>query len=120
MKILVVEDSERVRRSLVLLISQLCGNCEIVEYDNIAEAKETLNYNRFDLAIFDLNLPDGSGIGLIEHAKKVEETTVIIFSNTNSDYIRSKCKTLGADYFFDKSTEFENLINTLQDLQATV
>ncbi len=120
MNILIVEDSEKVRESLVKLIKLIYGACDIVESDNIAKAKSLIPHKEFEIAILDLNLPDGSGIELISSLKSSNCKNIVIFSNTTSDYIRTKCSNLGADHIFDKTSEFEELIALLEDLQPTL
>jgi len=119
MKILVVEDSENVRQSLVKLLSRVFENIEIDEAENISQGKEQLSKSIHDLIILDLNLPDGSGINLITQAKAISNSKVIVFSSTASEFIRKRALSLGADHFIDKTFEFEKLMNTLENLQPS-
>ena len=120
MKIIIIEDSAKVRESLVRLLKHIFKGIQIVECDSVFRAKNLISNGKYDLAILDLNLPDGSGTELIELFKEVGNTKVLIFSNTSSDYIRSRCLNQGADYFFDKSSELDKLISTLEDLQPVM
>jgi len=48
--------------------------------------------------------------------KKINRNTlVIMFTNYAHSIYRKKCKDLGADYFFDKSTESELLMDLLEN-----
>ena len=44
---------------------------------------------------------------------------VIMLTNFASDQYRQKCLRLGADYFFDKSTEFERITEVLRRVPPT-
>jgi len=64
----------------------------------------------FDIVVLDINLPGGSGIDLLRHIKATcPQTIVIMLTNQSGRYYRDICKRLGADYFADKSNEFEVL-----------
>jgi len=40
-----------------------------------------------------------------------------LLSNFTHDQYREKCRELGADYFFDKSTEFEEVTRIIAELE---
>ncbi|MFI5193450.1 MAG: response regulator [Chitinophagales bacterium] len=106
-KVLLVDDSPLIVERLMSMLQDLkiqslfcCGT--------VFEAKQFLNHLIPDILVLDINLGDGSGIDLLEMAKiKRPETLVIMLTNQSGTYYRKLCKTLGADYFLDKSTDFE-------------
>jgi DNA-binding NarL/FixJ family response regulator len=63
-------------------------------------------------------MPGGSGIQVFKPVKKWAEVPVIIILTAfpNRQY-RHKCQEAGADYFFDKATEFD-AVQVLDRLQA--
>jgi DNA-binding NarL/FixJ family response regulator len=63
-----------------------------------------------DIILLDINLPDRNGIDLLEfvHAN-YQQIIVFMVTNQASDHYRTVCAQLGAQRFFDKTTEFENL-----------
>jgi len=48
--------------------------------------------------------------------EKYPDLKIVIFTNYPYPQYRTKCMELGADYFFDKSTETEKMINTIKNL----
>jgi len=67
--------------------------------------------------ILDIQMPGGSGFNvLIEAKKKKKPPMVIMLTNYATDSYRNKAAKEGADYFFDKSTDYEELIRLLNDI----
>ncbi|MBU0558522.1 MAG: response regulator [Bacteroidetes bacterium] len=64
--------------------------------------------------ILDISIPATSGIDVLERIKNVsQETIVIMLTNYSSEQFRKKCFELHADYFFYKSNEYFDVLNTL-------
>jgi DNA-binding response OmpR family regulator len=63
-----------------------------------------------DVVIMDINLPGKNVIDLIKDLKSAHsKTKVIMLSNLTDDLIRKRHKDNGADFSFDKTTEFHNV-----------
>jgi DNA-binding NarL/FixJ family response regulator len=59
----------------------------------------------------------GRGIEVLKYIKKIEPVTlVIILTNYPYPQYLKKCMDLGADFFFDKSTEFEKVTEVCEQL----
>lgn len=76
-KILLVEDDEAL--GLAIEFSLRNEDYEVIRATSVKEAKCQFNDNIFDLAILDINLPDGNGYDLCLHFKKQNNATAIIF-----------------------------------------
>jgi DNA-binding response OmpR family regulator len=60
-------------------------------------------------------MPKGSGADVLLDIKKLNPTPmVIMLTNYPHPENRKKCMERGADYFFDKSTEFQNVLSVLK------
>ena len=82
---------------------------------NAAEAIAAFRQLRPEVAILDIQMPDGCGLAVLTYIKKESpQTTVIMLTNYPLPLFRKRCLEAGADYFFDKSTEFEKVIEVLQ------
>jgi DNA-binding NarL/FixJ family response regulator len=89
-----------------------------------AEAKLWLteHVGAWDLSIIDLVLDQGSGMGVVAHARQTSPDSgkVVVFSDYASDGIRDHCLRLGADAVFMKSQmqEFMEYCAELGGLEA--
>jgi len=110
-----------VRDRLLAMISEL-PNVEVVGQADVAfEAIHSIRRLRPAVVVLDISMPGGSGMYVLETVKKDRPgPMVIMLTNFAHEPYRQKCLQLGADYFFDKSTEFERVTQVLRDLPAPV
>jgi DNA-binding NarL/FixJ family response regulator len=90
---------------------------EVVGIDEVAEAKdgpgvlEAVQGEAPHLVILDLNLPGQSGLDLLPFLKlRAPASVVIVLTNHAGDEYEKRCRALGADHFFDKSSEFQSVV----------
>lgn len=106
-----MDNSEILRERLVDNLSQIPNVTVVGEAINVAMSQEVISDLEFDLAIYDIKMPNGSGIGLIKDTKKkYPPTKVIMMTNYSVGSYKDKCLEAGADYFFDKSDLDEMII----------
>jgi DNA-binding NarL/FixJ family response regulator len=117
MRLFIADDSEILRVRLIDMLS------EIEEVEIIGQAQESLDAIESiqklnpHVVILDIRMPRINGIKVLEAIKKDDQSpTVIVFTNYPHPQYRKRCMDLGADFFFDKSTEFEKLIDTVKYL----
>ena len=67
-KILIVDDEPAIRKLLARYLQEEGYDCQFAE--TVANAKEILASNTFDLLLSDLKMPGESGLDLVRHAKK--------------------------------------------------
>ena len=117
MRILIADDSAVVRARLVTLLSEL-EDVEIVgEAQTCGEATERIRQLQPDVVILDIRMPGGSGIDVLETVKQnTPAPLVMMLTNFPYSQYREKCLRAGADFFFDKSTEFEEMIGVFRSL----
>lgn len=107
-RVFLVEDMKQVQGVLADLLSSI-GDFRLVNATATeAEAKLWLDENpgAWDLAIIDLVLDQGTGMGVIPKAHQLARRAggrVVVFSDYASEGIRSHCLKLGADAVFPKS-----------------
>ena len=121
LRVYLVEDSAHVR-DLLLDFLHVPGEVEIVGYsDTEAESVQAIVDQPVDPVIVDLKLREGSGMGVIEKLRGAKLTPVpkiIVFTNHPFPEIRRRAMQLGADYFFDKSADYDSVRSTLQALRS--
>lgn len=118
-RVLVVEDSGAVREGLVRMLEDLAGVEIVGEARGAKEAIDQAAALRPDLLTLDLELADGSGFAVL-HAVIALPTppAVAIVTNHAGPSVRRRCLSAGANYFFDKSLEFETLVDVVAALAA--
>ena len=121
LRVYLVEDSPHVR-DLLLDFLNIPGEVEIVGFaDNEAESLAAMIAEPVDAVIVDLKLREGSGMAVIEKLRKANLTPspkIIVFTNHPFPEIKRRAMQLGADYFFDKSADYDSIRVTLQNLRA--
>ena len=70
--ILLLEDLPEIRTWLKALVMQVFPNAQIVECARVHDAQAQVTAQKFDLALIDLGLPDGSGIEVIRSVSSEE------------------------------------------------
>jgi DNA-binding NarL/FixJ family response regulator len=107
----IVDDSSTVRDNLIETLKELADIEPVGTTDSEHEAKRWLATNDWDLAIIDLFLREGSGMNVLEACRQRKpQQKIVVLSNHSSRDVRWRCRQLGADACFDKSTELEALV----------
>lgn len=120
MQLLLVDDSALIRVSLSELLRSIDGLDSVDTAATLAEAIEWVRTNKPTFAIVDLHLPDGNAADALETMKQLApEMQIAVLTNDASAFNRKKCMHSGADWFFDKSTEFEQVIEVVQTQAAS-
>ena len=84
---------------------------------NFSDTIKHITLTKPDATILDIQMPGGSGIGILDHIKKTQSSNkVIIFTNYPYPQYRQRCMEAGADFFFDKHTEFNELFKVVKRL----
>ncbi len=109
-KVFIADDSLIVREHLVTLLDELAGVEIVGQAENVAEAISGIRTLQPDVVILDIRLRDGSGIDVLQNIKQDEAAPmVIILTNYPYPGYRKRCLDAGADFFLDKSTEFDQI-----------
>ncbi len=117
MKVVVVDDSAFLRERLVSMISELPGVTTIGQAQDTSQALSTVQKLNPDVVILDIRLSEGNGIEILQQIKKKSAAPItIMFTNTPYPQYRKKCEETGADFFFDKSTEFHKINDVLKKI----
>ena len=118
-KVFIADDSHIVRERLVALLSDLPGVDVVGEAETAFEAIQSIRRLKPAVVILDISMPGGSGIQVLEAIRKERPVPLIIMlTNFTDEPYRRCCFKLGADYFFDKSNEFEKVKDVLENIIA--
>jgi len=105
---LIVDDSPLIFGRLRNLLEGVHGLGGIDGAGSCAEAMRRItDAQRPDIVLLDINLPDRNGIELLRYIRlNYPEMVVVMLSNQGGVFYRDLCRSLGAAYYLDKSTEF--------------
>ena len=113
MRTYLVEDNPTILENLISTLEELAP----IETIGTAQSEEegaawlTGHQDLWDMAIVDLFLKGGSGLGVLEACRgRRSIQKMVVFSNYATKEMRNRCAQLGVDAVFDKSTEIEALI----------
>ena len=113
MKILIVEDELDLRSSLTAFAEKEKYAFDVAK--TLSEAEERIALYQYDCILLDINLPDGSGLQLLEQLKVVQKSDgVIIISARNSVDDRISGLNLGADDYLTKPFHLAELNARIQ------
>ena len=117
MKVFIVDDSAGVRERLIDILSEIDGIKYFGQAGDAVEATRRIRELKPDAVILDICMPGIGGIEVLQNIKRNGEGPVVIML-TNYPYpqYRKKCLEAGAEFFFDKSTEFNKVIDVLNQL----
>jgi two-component system response regulator DevR len=113
-QVLIVDDSEQIRKRLAALLAESSQIRIIGQAGNSVEALDAVRRLKPDTVILDIRMPGGSGIDLLKEIKtRYPEIKVIMLTNFDFDQYRRQCRRLGADHFLNKTMEFEKVADTI-------
>ena len=113
MKILLVEDDYNLSETLKEILELEDYKVDIAS--SAKEAYEKAYNNRYDLYIFDINLPDENGIEILKHLRFADDKTPTIYITALTD-IKTMAKAFesGAEDFIKKPFDVEELLIRLK------
>lgn len=127
--IVMVEDDEGHARLIEKNIRRAGVSNEIMAFDNgtdaldyifgRAEEREEGANERYLLILLDLNLPDMSGISILEQLKSDPATRrqpVIILTTTDDEREIQKCYDLGANVYITKPVDYDGFASAIRQL----
>jgi DNA-binding NarL/FixJ family response regulator len=120
MKVFVVDDSAIIRDRLKRLLADEADIQTVGESSGAHQAIAAIREHKPDVVLLDIQLVNGNGIEVLEQVKKMQPApAVIILTDYPYPEYRDKCIRAGADYFFVKSIEFDQVIPALNKIMLT-
>lgn len=114
MKILLVEDDKTIAMGLEYSLQQ--EKFSILVCFDMKSGKKALDDDIFDLCIFDLSLPDGSGYELCKMARKKGDTPVIFLTACDDEVNIVMGLDMGADDYITKPFRIRELISRINSV----
>jgi len=119
MKLLIVDDSDFIRERLVAMFEDSEKIGVVYQARNSYEAIEQFNSFSPGMVLLDIRIPGDNGIKVLAKFKKLKpEARIIMLTNYPYEQYRKRCMELGADYFFEKSGDMNEIFNLCENLSA--
>ena len=117
MKVFIADDSALMRERMVAMLAELPGIDIVGQARDGLEAVDFIPKLKPDVVILDVRMPGRNGIDVLKQIKADKSPPlVIMFTNYPYPQYRDKCLQAGADFFFDKVADVDQLIHVLDTL----
>ncbi len=114
LKVVLIEDSSLLCRALGDVLNELSGVTVVGQAEDERSSIELLQRQQPHLAIVDLQLRAGSGLGVLRALSRDPDQfgspRAVVFSSHGEASIRERCFALGVERFFDKATQVGELL----------
>ena len=117
MKVIIADDSKLIRDRITERVELIDTVNVVAQTTNSFETIEEIKKHKPDVLILDIRMPEGSGINVLKYIQK-NKTKIVTIVVTNYPIIqyKNKCFELGADFFFSKVTEFDEVFKLVEKL----
>jgi len=117
MKLFIADDSEVMRERIRELLLAIEGVELSGEAGDVQTSIKGILDLKPDVVILDIRMPGGSGLEVIQRLKEHPKTPlIIVLTNYPFPEYKEIAIKLGADYFFDKATEFDEVQTVLEGI----
>ncbi len=121
MRVFIADDSDLLRERLIGLITEIPGVMISGQADNVGDAISAIQIEKPEVIILDIRMPGGSGIDVLKTVKSdLPASVVIVLTNYSYSQYRKICLDAGADYFFEKTSEFDRIPAILNELRLPI
>lgn len=118
-EVFIVDDLPTMRERLRELVGDLPDVSVVGDAGTTQAAIDGILATQPACVLLDYQLIGGTGVDVLRAVHgKTPGTTYIVLTNHPDPQYRKACMAAGADYFFDKSTEFHRIGEVLRDLGA--
>jgi DNA-binding NarL/FixJ family response regulator len=116
--VFIVDDAPFMRERLRELVDELPDAEVIGDAATPAAAIAGILATKPACVLLDYQLREGTGVDVLRavHAKTASTIYVVLTNHPEPQYRRA-CMAAGADYFFDKSTEFDRIADVIREIR---
>jgi DNA-binding NtrC family response regulator len=111
---LIVDDHEPTLATLSQLVQR--EGYGTAEAKSVEDARSQLDGSKFDAVLVDLNLPDGSGMGLLEEARNAGSSAVVLITGQASVTSAVEALRMGVTDYLTKPVDFERVRSILSEV----
>lgn len=119
MTIVLADADAHFRDRLKKRLEKITGVHVVGESSDSDETTAMILNRKPDIAILNFSLRDGCGIEALRHIKQLMVPPIIIVvTDDPSRDNKTACSLAGADFFFEKATEDQKIVNTIRLLHV--
>ena len=117
MKVFIADDSTAVLERLGDLLKEVPGVQLVGRASDVPQAIRSILKMNPDAVILDLQMPGGSGLDVLRAIRPTHPSLcVLVCTNFPYPQYREECIAAGANFFLDKSAEFDRIPSIFRDL----
>ena len=110
MRVFITDDSKLVVERLHDLLKEVSGLEVVGEAGNVPDAVSSIQMTNPDAVILDLQMPGGTGLDVLREIRQGHpRMQVLIYTNFPYPQYKDECMAAGANYFLDKSADFDKI-----------
>ena len=114
----IVEDSDKLRETLVRVLNRADGFCCVSQYANAEDALKDLPQMKPDVVLMDINLPGMNGVECVRQLKKIapeiQVMMLTVYEDTENIF---DALAAGANGYMLKRTSSKELLEAIHDVQ---
>ncbi len=115
--VLLLEDYAPSRELLMIALQRALQQVNVYQAGTLRAARDLIAKQRFDLALLDLNLPDGSGTEILQLLKETSpDTRCVIATGYDDEQHLYSCLSMGAEGYLLKDEPLDEIERHLQGL----
>ncbi len=121
MKIVIANRSETVQKRIVDTLNENFPDLDFIGRTNDGQkAKELIEKVRPEMIILDVDLETISGVDLLKSLNKDLRMAplIIFYTRYSNPTYKNHCLNLGASHYFDKSTNIEDLLELIREMNS--
>ena len=117
MRVLLIEDEPTTAKAIELMLTTEGFN--VYTTDLGEEGLDLGKLYDYDIILLDLNLPDMTGVDILEKVKNNQHTKlspVVVLTTTDDEREIQRCYDLGANVYITKPVDYESFANAIRQL----
>ena len=121
MRVLIADPSLQMCERLEAVFLDIPGLTVVGKSHSVHDTVKMINKLKPDVVILEIQMNDGGGCTFVRQVKReMFAPVVVILTNFSASQYRKDFLDAGADFYFDKSFEFEKAVEVLEELQISV
>jgi len=119
--VFIADDHAAFCKRLAEMLAEIEGIQVVGRAGTVPEAIRSISELKPDIVLLDIRMPPGAGG--FDVLRKIKESkgrprVIMLTAFSNAAY-RNRCVAMGADYYFDKSSDIKKMLGTIKKLIST-